>query len=285
VWALAGAATVLAAASAFADPFFGAGTNVSMLQDDGAKVQLFGRVRSAERGSFVLAVRGMTFHVSAQRREVTSRQDVREGDRVRVFGDMLGGDHIDAEQVQIVERAHVEQPAEALRPSGRMSPHTLTGTVREVDLKGRRMVVAVPAGNLQVDVDEDTNYWRDGAQCHLRDFRVGDTVRVAGKRSAPNAITARKIAYGGPVGWSNGAAGEILSLDKRARELEVDFDGQVCVVKLGSAPIRVDTRRVEMDDLRLDQEVRVFGTARGANTVEASKVEVVTGRPPARSER
>src|SRR3989442_1420437 len=92
VWALAAGATVLAASGAFADLF--GGGNVGMLQDEGARVQLLGRVRSADRDFFVLAVKNMTFRVSAERREITSHQEVREGDRVRVFGDMLGGDRI-----------------------------------------------------------------------------------------------------------------------------------------------------------------------------------------------
>src|SRR5207302_676298 len=117
--------------------------------------------------------------------------------------------------------------------------------------------------------------WREGKECPRREFRIGDTVRVAGRRDGLNSITARRVIYGGPVGWTNGAVGQILSLDKRAHELEVDFDGDVWVVKTNAAVLRLDGRRADLEDLRLDQDVRVFGTGRGSKTVEATNVEVV----------
>ena len=271
VWAVAGLTTALIATGALAGSF-GTGGAVSALSEDGARVQMLGRVRSADRESFTLTVKNMTFRVMADKSEVATRQNIREGDRVRVFGSLIAADRIDATQVQIVERAAREDERDE---RGRQGSRVITGTVREIQRDGSAMVLTVPAGNLKVDLDEDTSFVRSGRSSSLREFRVGDPVRIAGRRSGLNAMTARRVIYGGTPGWANGAVGEIVSLDKRTREMEVDFDGEVWMVKLGNAPIQMGGRRVGLDDLRLDQEVRVFGTSRAAKTLEASNLEVV----------
>jgi hypothetical protein len=49
----------------------------------------------------------------------------------------------------------------------------------------------------------------------------------------------------------------------------------VWTVKLNTASIRRQGQRMELDDLRLGQDIRVTGATRGPKTVEASLVEVV----------
>lgn len=286
LWALAAGTAVLTGTGAHAQ-LLGAQSGPSMLSDDGARVQVLGRVRSADANSFVLVAKNMTYRVQATRRDVTSRQDVREGDRVRVFGDLVAQDRIDAGQVQIVERASRDEQVNQ-ESDGRV--RTITGTIKEIDRPNGRMVLTVPAGNLRVDVDQDTVYMRAGQPARLSAFRTGESVRVVGERSGLNAISARRVVFGEgqaqtqTAGWTSGAEGRIVSLDTRAKEMEVDFDGDVYTVKIGNAAIRHnDKQPIEFNDLRLGHPVRVFGAIRGAKTVEATRIEAI--RPRGRQER
>ncbi len=240
--------------------------------EDGVTVQVVGRVRSADQNSFTLVANGMTFEVRANRREVIGNQDLRNGFRVRVYGDLTQANRIDADQVMVVSRDRDDGPG-GNRPGGRA--RTLSGTVRSVSQTENFMTLNAAAGNLRVEWDRDTEFTRNGQRSTPRDFRVGDTVRVVGTRTGLSAVKARRVIVGGQAGWVNGGVGEILSLDKRANEMEVDFDGDVWTVKLVNARITQGGRRVEIDDLRLDQDVRVSGTARGNKTVEATEVAFV----------
>jgi len=289
VWALAAATAATMGTGAYAQ-LLGAQSGPSMLTEDGVRVQVFGRVRSADASSFVLVAKNMTSHVQATRRNGTSRQDVREGDRVRVFGDLTAQDRIDAGQVQIVERAAADEQAASEGGPRR----GITGTIKQIDRQANRMMLTVPAGNLRVDLDGDTTYMRSGQPARLSEFRTGESVRVVGERSGVNAITARRVVFGDTQTqtqtqtqtrtWTTGATGEIVSLDNRAKEMEVDFDGDVYTVKVGSAAIRhTDKQPIQFDDLRLEHQVRVYGTVRGTRTIEATKIEAIRGR--GRSER
>lgn len=287
VWAVAAAAAAVIGTGASAQ-LLGAQSGASMLTDDGVRVQVFGRVRSADANSFVLVVKNMTYRVQATRRNVTSRQDVHEGDRVRVFGDLIAQDRIDAGQVQIVERAAAEEQA----TSEGVPRRGITGTIKEIDRQSGRMVLTVPAGNLRVQMDGDTIYMRGGQAARLSEFRIGESVRVVGERSAPNAIAARRVVFGDAQTqtqtqartWTSGATGEIVSLDNRTKEIEIDFDGDVYTVKAVNAAIRhTDKQSIQFDDLRLEHQVRVYGTVRGAKTIEATRIEAI--RPRGRTER
>jgi hypothetical protein len=88
-------------------------------------------------------------------------------------------------------------------------------------------------------------------------------------------MIARRVVFGGKAGWTNNAVGEIIGIDGRQKELDVDFEGEVWTVRADKATFRRGGRRVELDDLRLGQDVRVSGSARGGRTVEATGVEVL----------
>jgi len=250
-----------------------------MRTEDGITVQAVGRVRSVDRDSFTLVVRNTTYEVRATRREAIGNQQIRPGFRVRVFGELLDRDRIDAETVMIVSRDGADdRPGN--RPGSR--PRTLSGTIRDLDRDRNTFTLATAAGPVRVQWDRATNFVRNGSESVPREFKVGDNVRVVGSRSGLTEITARRVISGGQPGWSNGAVGEILSLDKRANELEVDFDGDVWVVRLANARITQGGRRVSIENLRLEQDVRVTGTARGSKSVDATEVSVFDRTPRSR---
>jgi hypothetical protein len=104
-------------------------------------------------------------------------------------------------------------------------------------------------------------------------------VRVIGRRVG-NEFRARRVVYGGQPGWAEGGIGEIVSLDARDKEAEVDFDGDIWTVRLGNAQIGGrGGQRGDIDDLRLGQDVRVFGTARGAKALDATRIEPARNIP------
>jgi hypothetical protein len=127
---------------------------------------------------------------------------------------------------------------------------------------------------MRVVWDENTEFIRNGTRGSYREFREGDAVRIIGRRNADGEILARRVLSGGQAGWTNGGVGELVSLDSRTQEAEVDFDGEVRTVRLNNAEIRRGGRRTDLNGLRLGQDVRVTGTARGGN-IDATLVEVV----------
>lgn len=233
--------------------------------DDGVQVTATGRVQSVSGlEQFVLETRRMTFRVSYRSR--IGQQAIRSGERVRVTGELVEQDRIIADSLQVVGGG-------TGRPGGRLSRVT-TGTIRDIDRTGRRMSVTTSAGVMRVTWDDETEFTRETTRSSPREFRVGDEVRIVGSRTG-NDLTARRVLYGGRPGFNNGGVGEIVSLDARAQEMEVDFDGEVVTVRMRNATIRRGNRPAEIDDLRLGQDVRVTGTARGRDTIDASQVEVV----------
>lgn len=242
------------------------------LNQEGIRLQAYGRVREVvDRDTFTVTVNNMTFRVFAERGSLPPGQTISRGDTVRIFGDLREQERIHASQVQIVRRGGGGNDGRVSRQS-----RTVEGAIREIDRQGNYVVVTVPAGNVRVNIDRDTNFLRDSRQSRLRDFKVGERVRVVGERSGINSIEARRIVFGGRSGWTNNAVGEIVSLDNRNREMEVDFDGEVWTVKVDRAAFRgPGASRFSLANLRLGQDVRVTGTASGNRTVNATAVELV----------
>jgi len=269
VWALT-AAGVLSLASV-AGAQFGNQPAAGIMTEEGIRVQAYGRVQSVvDQNSFVLIANGVRLTVNARQREVVANQTIRTGQEVRVFGELVGENRVNATQVQVLGGRGGREDRETRRAS-----RTLTGTIREIDRRNNRMSVAVPAGNVRVEWDANTEFLRSNTRGTVASFREGESVRIIGRRDGLNAIQARRIIFGGQPGWTNGAVGEIVGLDSRTREIDVDFAGEVWVVRVGTASVRRGNQRLQFDELRLDQDIRVTGTARGTRSVDATAVDVL----------
>ena len=253
--------------------------------EDAVNVSAVGRVQSAQpSGSFTIQIRNLTYRVSYSRANgAGNRQEVRTGDRVRVIGEITATDQISADQVLVIERGRGGDGPGGGRP-GRPSS-VLSGTIRNIDRDQNELTVTTDTGNVRVTWDEDTEFYRNSTRGGPREFRQGERVRVVGRSRGGNEFSARRVLYGGSAGWQNAGIGEIVALDARQKEADVDFDGDVWTVKLATATIRRGGQRAELDDLRLGQDIRVTGAAaRGPKTVDANLVEVVRsidgdGRP------
>ncbi|MFN3651937.1 MAG: DUF5666 domain-containing protein [Armatimonadota bacterium] len=243
------------------------------LNEEGIRVQAYGRVREVvDRDTFVIAVEGMTFRVFAQRGAVPAGRTISRGDTVRIFGDLKGTERIHANQVQFVRSGGRDDDRD--RPV-RGQSRTVEGTIREIDRQGNYIQVTVPAGNVRVTIDRDTTFLRNGTASRLRDFKTGERVRIVGERAGLNAINARRVLFGGRAGWTNNAVGEVVGLDSRNREIDVDFDGEVWTVKVDRANFRGRGQQFGLNDLRLGQDVRVSGSSTGTRTVNATAIELV----------
>jgi hypothetical protein len=239
--------------------------------EDGIQVTATGRVQALiAGGGFTLLSRGMTFRVATERPAAApGRSDVRIGDRVRVLGELGAPDRIAADEVQILQRAR----------GGGAASREIVGTIRRVDLEERRIALSTSAGPVRIEWDEETEFYRNSARAGARAFREGEQIRVQLRRGGVGENLARRIFMGaGPAaGWSPTAVGEIVGLDARNREMDVDFGGQVVTVRVRSATFRRSGRPVELDDLRLGQDVRIGGSARGDRSIDATQVEIVRG--------
>jgi len=232
--------------------------------EEGVEVQATGRVVSPSQDNFTLEVRGMRFRVVHTPALGQRRAEVRQGDRVRVSGSLVSADQIRAETVTMLQRA-----------SGRRESTVVTGTIRRIDREQKEMRVATSDGVVRVEWGENTEFVRDTVRSGPREFFVGEAVRVAGRRTAPNEMQARRVVFGGRPGWTTGAVGEIVGIDARSREIDVDFDGEVWTVRLGTAAIRRRDQRIQIDDLRIGEDVRVTGSGRANRTVDGTQVEVL----------
>jgi hypothetical protein len=259
-----------AAALALAAP---AGAQVNLPgspNEEGASIQATGIVQAAtQQDAFTLRVRGMSFRVLYQPGPGQRRQEVRTGDRVRVNGDLTSADQIRADSVMVLQRGG------GGGGNGPRQSRTVTGTIRRIDRETKEMRVATSDGVVRVQWNENTEFQRDTTRSGPREFFVGDAVRIVGRRGTDNEMVARRVLFGGRAGWANGGVGEIVGIDARAREIDVDFDGEVWTVRLGSAQLRRRDQRIQIDDLRIGQDVRVSGSGRGTRAVDASIVEVV----------
>ena len=238
---------------------------------DTALINAVGRVVSVSgNDNFTMEVRRMTFRVSWGQRARFGNTQVRVGDRVRVSGELIESDRIVVDSVEVVRGGG------GGGNGGPGQANVVSGTIRTLDREEQRMVLTTAAGGtVRVSWNEDTEFIRNTVRSGPREFRVGDAVRVVGRREGGNEVAARRVFFGANGGWVNNRVGEIVGLDSRAREAEVSFDGQVIVVRLQNATIRRAGRELDLNDLRLGQDVRVAGTARGANAVDATLVEIV----------
>lgn len=236
--------------------------------EDSIQVTAVGRVQSElPNDVFALQVGNQTFRVSYSSRVAANRVAVRRGDRVRVVGEITEVGRIVADQVQVIDRGRGGA-------GGPRASTVVTGTIRSIDRQGGLMFVsaAPPDTNLRVTWGDEVEFYRNTTRSGPGEFRNGDRVRIVGRRQG-NELRARRVVYGGQPGWTDGAIGEIVSLDARDREAEIDFDGEIWTVRLANAVIRRNQQRMDIDDLRLGNDVRVFGAARGQRAIDATRVE------------
>jgi hypothetical protein len=238
--------------------------------EEGVTVQAVGRVTAVSPGQaeFTLVAGRVTLRVRVDRRRETD--NVRVGDRVRVQGDMVDSGLLDADAIYIVDRG---------RPGGgpgQGNSDFVNGQIRRFDRDSTEFVLdSSDDRNVRVSFNESTVFVRDGNVARPRDFRVGDTVRVIGRRIDRNEFRARRVVANARAGWVNNAIGEIVAINGRTRTLEVDFDGEVWTVQARAAGIFRNNRRLEIDDHRVGQDIRVQGRGAGGRQVGAERIEVV----------
>ena len=123
----------------------------------------------------------MTFRVDGNARNRTELQRLRAGDRVQVAGDLVADGRIAADQITFLGRGPARTGA------------LLSGTIRTLDRGTNRMTVATPNGNVRLDFDEETDWFRGGQRSLPRDFRVGEEVRISGRRAGEGAYFAPEL--------------------------------------------------------------------------------------------
>lgn len=237
--------------------------------DDNVQVQATGRVENVSNRDFTLEARGMTFRVTYDLPQIVGRLDFRAGDRVRVEGELVNTDRIRATQVRLVERGRNDRD-----PLDRRTGN-VEGTIRRIDRENRTMSVQTDEGNYTVKWEEGASFYRNGERGAPRDFRVGDSIRVTGRRLEGREIEARRVFTGGRAGWSNNAIGEVTGINSRNNELQVDFGGEIWTVRFKPNDVRDNGKVLDLSRLRVGQDVRVSGASRTGRVVDATGVELL----------
>lgn len=231
-------------------------------------VRTRGRVESVSSSDrFVLSSKGMRFRVDY--RSVGNRPNLRVGDQVHLSGQLVEQDRITAEELEVTQRGR-----------GDRASTVLTGQIRSINRQTGRLSIETPRGPVSVGYNAETEWVRNNNRSRLEEFRVGDNVRIVGFEGRENVWRARRVIQGGRAGYVTGGVGEIVGLDARDQEIEVDFEGEIWTVRLRGATLRRANRPIQLDNLRLGQDVRVTGTARaGDRRVDATAVDVLRDLP------
>jgi len=225
-------------------------------------------ITSPER--FVISSKGLRFRVDY--RQVTGRSTLRVGDQVHVTGQLVEQDRITAEELEVSQRGGGGR--------GDRASTVLSGQIRSINRQTGRISVDTPRGPVAVGYNTDTEWMRNNGRSRLEDFKVGDNVRIVGFEGRENVWRARRVIQGGRAGYQAGSVGEIVGLDARNQEMEVDFEGEIWTVRMRGATLRRSNRPIQMDDLRLGQDVRITGTSRaGDRRVDATAVDVLRDLP------
>lgn len=243
--------------------------------EDVIQVTAVGRVDNLRQDrAFTLNTRRMDFVVMMRPGNTTlgdrifgGERRIREGDRVRVTGELVEQGRIIADDIDILPGGGGIDG----RPG-----NTIEGTLRNFSMDDRRFTLVTPGrGALRMVWADDTDWVRDRVRRTPREFRNGDTVRVMATQRPGGEYVARRIVFGGVPGWENNGVGEIVGLNARSQTAEVDFDGRVETVDLRNATIRRRDRRIDFEDLRTGLDVRVQGTRQGRGAINATTVDVV----------
>lgn len=243
----------------------------------GVQVVAVGRVQEAPTGgvSLTLEANNMTFTVNLANPRFTERAAWRKGDLVRVVGELVERNRIQATEVKVLDSRGDNVGGGG---DGDASRTRLTGKVRGLNRETGEFNLNTGTGEpTRVRIGERTEIFRGTEKVGRGQLQAGDEVRVIGVRRE-RMLNAQRIEIGpAAAGWSNGAIGEIVSINARNNEMEVDFGGQTWVVKIQNARLRRNEQRAELSDFRVGRDVRVFGTSSRARTVEANLIEGAGG--------
>jgi cytochrome c-type biogenesis protein CcmE len=194
--------------------------------------------------------------------------NMRDGDRVRVEGSLIGNRLVEARTVVLLNPSN----------DGNLGSGQVTGRVTDVDRSRRRFSVEPDRGSrVRVEYDSGTSVQGLDRNDPSR-IRDGDIVRVEGRFAARQMLVARRIDVrnqpDGDLDWRSGDRGRIESVDRSGRRLRVRFSGATLNVDVRDAEIRGRDRRLNLDALRSGDEVRVDGERRG-QTIRANRVRLL----------
>lgn len=264
------------------------------------QVDIIGRATDVGRDTMTVESRGLTFRVRLRNPEDSRR--LQRGDQVRVMGDLIERDVVDASRVQLNQRnlggfgdrgrdrddddrgrggRNRDRIGERGRDGGpSRRSERLVGTIQRINRdEGFMRLRTQDQRVVRVEFDDDTQFVRNRARSSVGAFTEGSSVQVIGRRRGDDAFEARIVASNSRAGWSNGAVGEVVSVDRSAQRMQVDFLGEVWDVNLRGATLRrSNSDRVRLDDLEAGDVVRVQGTAAGGSrTVTARTVDLLRG--------
>jgi cytochrome c-type biogenesis protein CcmE len=192
---------------------------------------------------------------------------MREGDRVRVEGSLIGTKLVEARRVLILSETRDSD----------LGSGEVVGRVTDID-RGRRRFSVEPdrGGTVRVEYDGGTSV-RGLDRDDPSRIREGDSVRVEGRWAARQMLVARRIDVRNRPDegreWRSGDRGRIESVDRRNRRLRVRFDRGTWDVDVRDAEILARGRRLGLDDLRSGDEVRIDGERRD-RAIRARRVQL-----------
>lgn len=278
---------------------------------------LVGRAGSDHRGSRYLDVRGhdatYVVDVTGAKIEGARRGKIQRGDRVLVWGRLIGRNALAANRIQVLgdtdkipcsecghtdclhsDRYDYDPRHDRPRPTDEefdeRSRHSLDGRVVRASsrLTHRDITVTSLGTEWKVEVPTEAFIMRAGERLSVHDIREGEYVRARGERLANRRFRADRIEVdprttdslwpGSRPDEQGSYRGSIRNVDHRGSTfgLRLSFF-EVCSVHVTrETRITRDGRTLRLRDLREDDRVRVYGRLDpDSRVVEARLVEVL----------
>lgn len=273
--------TALTALAAHDDDGYGRRTLTGVVTDiDSPSLEL--TVRFDERGTYT--VRADEAIVQMGSRELKFR-DIREGDHLKITGDLRSGKIMDAYTIRILTgdgRDDDSYDRGAGWETGKVL--TVSGEVESVDSVRGLVRLASEVGQVDILVERRTDIREWGRKKTFDDIRDGDHLVVTGKVESYSRLTAHSINIGGPDsrGGSNNlqtiVMGEVVrNSDAWDRNLTVRTPvGEVTMAVPREAKVIRNGDYISVHEIDRGDIVRALGTWRG-NTFTANQIDVTTG--------
>jgi hypothetical protein len=240
-------------------------------QSDHVDVRVLGKVRNVDDDGrrFQVETPDVRFVVEYDRSGTSGfgvrMPRLREGDRVIVYGRLVGGNRVLSDRIVVVGQ----------QEDGTVDPRRLTGQVRLLDRRRSRVSVRDTDGAIvDVEYNDRTVLARLGRRATPEDIRVGDTVWAEGRWQGRDTLAATRVEITASTSWYDGASGEVVAVDRSGATAQVRFGRETRRVDLVDASFWVNERRVPARVLRPGTRARFWGEPAGS-TIRARRVELL----------
>lgn len=251
-----------------------------------------GRVMARGRDGELYTLRAHGARIEIGYRGPGTREDLRPGAVVDVYGQWRGRREAVVSRLHLVGQDTGTPPREAIREWQEGRRRDVTGRVEAVDRERQSLRVRAGEEVVPVEAYDRTRFLRNGRRVSLREVRVGERVRVRGEErsgrllaeellllddalsgEAQREVERENVVRRAPAA-SHTVTGTVASMDAERRRMRVRTRAGEHVFQIDAARILLEGRAVSRQELRTGDVVRVRGRTEGG-TLVADEVVII----------